>query len=240
MEMGLAHLWSQMSFLPRAVVIILLFLSIWSMYVMIERTLVYRKARKESLEFAKKASVLFAQDRPEEVIELARKSKWSYVARVTKAGSDSDGLRKDEHAGVGHDSIEAGERAIEREALMTSAEMKKGLGNLATISTTAPFIGLFGTVIGIITAFPGMALTGWAVSRRVRRYRRGPRRHGARPLRGRSRGVDVQLLPQGKLERFNVEMSNSASQLIDFFIKKQAGTPTRPPAGRRIRRVRAE
>src|ERR1700724_624737 len=50
--------------------------------------------------------------------------------------------------------------AIERETLMTTAEMKKGLGNLATISTTAPFVGLFGTVAGIIHAFQGMALSG--------------------------------------------------------------------------------
>ena len=49
MEMGLAHLWSQMSILPRSVVIILLLMSIWSLYVTIERMLVYRKAKKQSL-----------------------------------------------------------------------------------------------------------------------------------------------------------------------------------------------
>ena len=86
MEMGLAHLWAQMSILPRAVVIILLLMSIWSLYVTIERALVYRKAKKQSLAFAKQSSVLFAQDRAQEALDLARKQKWSHLARVTQAG----------------------------------------------------------------------------------------------------------------------------------------------------------
>ncbi len=56
--------------------------------------------------------------------------------------------------------VEAASRAIERATLLTTSDFKKGIGSLATIATTAPFIGLFGTVIGIINAFRGMALTG--------------------------------------------------------------------------------
>ena len=120
------------------------------------------------------------------------------------------------------DLVDSGKRAIEREALMTTAEMKKGLGNLATISTTAPFIGLFGTVIGIITAFQGMALTGsgglGAVSAGI-----------AEALGATALGLFVAVPAVwmynyflNKIDRFNVEMSNSSSQLIDFFIKNEA------------------
>ena len=73
MEMGLAHLWAQMSILPRSVVIILLLMSIWSLYVTIERFLVYRKANKQSLAYLKQASVLLSQDRAQEALDLARK-----------------------------------------------------------------------------------------------------------------------------------------------------------------------
>jgi biopolymer transport protein ExbB/biopolymer transport protein TolQ len=99
--------------------------------------------------------------------------------------------------------------------------MKKGLGNLATISTTAPFVGLFGTVIGIINAFRGMATTGsggiGAVSAGI-----------AEALVATALGLGVAIPAAwmfnyftGRIERLQVEMSNSASELIDFFMKKR-------------------
>ena len=126
--------------------------------------------------------------------------------------------------------IEAAERAIEREALMTTADMKKGLSGLATIGTTAPFIGLFGTVIGIINAFRGMALTGSggiaAVSAGI-----------AEALVTTALGLFVAIpavwlfnIFMNKIERFQVEMSNSASELIDYFIKRRGAGSTCPCA----------
>jgi biopolymer transport protein ExbB len=100
--------------------------------------------------------------------------------------------------------------------------MKKGLGNLATISTTAPFVGLFGTVVGIINAFRGMALSGsgglGAVSAGI-----------AEALATTALGLFVAVPAVwmynyflNKIERFQVEMSNSSSQLVDYFIKNEA------------------
>ena len=117
--------------------------------------------------------------------------------------------------------IEAAERAIERETLVTTADMKKGLSGLATIGTTAPFIGLFGTVIGIINAFRGMALTGSggiaAVSTGI-----------AEALVTTALGLFVAIpavwmfnIFMNKIERFQVEMSNSSNELIDYFIKRR-------------------
>src|SRR5690606_28459179 len=85
----------------------------------------------------------------------------SHLARVTRAGLIEFQLDKATGASLsGEDKVEAGRRAIERETLITQSDLKRGIGTLATIATTAPFIGLFGTVIGIINAFRGMALTG--------------------------------------------------------------------------------
>ena len=120
------------------------------------------------------------------------------------------------------DVVESGKRALDRETLMTTAEMKKGLGNLATISTTAPFVGLFGTVAGIIHAFQGMAISGsgglGAVSAGI-----------AEALVTTAFGLFVAIPAVwlynyflNKVERFQVEMSNSSSQLIDYFIKNEA------------------
>jgi len=102
---------------------------------------------------------------------------------------------------------------------MTTAEMKKGLGNLATISTTAPFVGLFGTVAGIIHAFQGMAITGsgglGAVSAGI-----------AEALVTTAFGLFVAIPAvwlynyfTTKIDFLSVEMTYTSKELIDYLIK---------------------
>jgi biopolymer transport protein ExbB/biopolymer transport protein TolQ len=227
-----------MTVLAKGVVITLILLSIWSLYVTIERLIVYRKAGTQSLAFMKQAATLLAQDRPKEVLDAARKAKWSHVARVMHAGLIQFDLEKTLGATTGHDSIEAAARAIERVTLLTYAELKKGVGGLATIATTAPFIGLFGTVIGIMNAFAGMAKTGSggiaAVSGGI-----------AEALVTTALGLFVAIPAAwmfnyftNALERFQVEMTNGSSELLDFFIKKQGGTVGVRQQDAGVRRVR--
>jgi biopolymer transport protein ExbB/TolQ len=223
MEMGPIQLWQQMTWLAKGVAITLILLSIWSLYVTIERLIAFSRAKKQSLEFAKKVTPLLSKDQPAEAVEVARKYKASHLARVTRAGLIE--FLYDQTANpnpvAGHDVIEAAKRAIERETLVVYNDFKKGVASLATIATTAPFIGLFGTVIGIINAFRGMALSGsggiGAVSAGI-----------AEALVTTALGLFVAIPAAwlfnyftNTLERFQVEMSNSSSELIDFFIKKQ-------------------
>jgi biopolymer transport protein ExbB/biopolymer transport protein TolQ len=224
MEMGIGHLWAQMSWIAKVVVFIMVLMSVWSLYVTIERWLTYRKAKKESLTFAKQVTQLLAQDRVPDAIDASRKFKSSHLARVTRAGLIEFQHIDSKPGGLsGEDVVEAARRAIERETLVTYSDFKKGTGSLATIATTAPFVGLFGTVIGIINAFRGMALTGSggiaAVSAGI-----------AEALVTTAFGLGVAIPAAwmfnhftNTLERFNVEMTNSASELIDFFIKKHGG-----------------
>ena len=162
MEFGPAHLWESMGFIARAVVIVLFFQSIYSLYVTIERWLFFRKAKKQSLDFAKQATAALAKDNVQGAIDLAKKYTASHLARVTRAGLVEFQLDAARGSGglSGEDLVEAGRRAIERETLITHSDFKKGIGNLATIATTAPFVGLFGTVVGIINAFRSMASSG--------------------------------------------------------------------------------
>ena len=223
MEFGPLHLWEQMTPIAKGVVIALILLSIWSLYVTIERVLAFRKAKKQSLEFAKLVTQMLAKDRISDAIDGARKYGWSHLARVCQAGLIQFNLEEAQHQLAGHDVVEAARRAIERETLITYSDFKKGVGSLATIATTAPFIGLFGTVIGIINAFRGMAMTGsggiGAVSAGI-----------AEALVTTALGLFVAIPAAwmfnhftNTLERFQVEMSNSSSELVDFFIKKHGG-----------------
>jgi len=224
MDFGPVALWQSMGMIARAVTLLLLVMSVYSLTVAVERALTYRKAKKESLDFARQVTQFLKQNRPQDAIAAARKYKNSHLAKVVAAGLLEFQNESQLSPLTGEDVIEAARRAIERTSLITTADFKRGTGGLATFGATAPFVGLFGTVIGIINAFKGMALTGsggiGAVSAGI-----------AEALVTTAFGLFVAIpavwlynyLSQ-KIERFQVEMSNSSSELIDFFIKQAGGT----------------
>lgn len=221
---SLVGMWNAATPVGKAVFVILALMSAWSLTIAIERLWRFQKAKKESLQVALGITPLLKQHKLEEAIRFANDKKFrhSHLARVLSAGLTEFQYETTQELPEDFDLVDAGKRAIEREALMTSAELKKGLGNLATISTTAPFIGLFGTVVGIIGAFQGMAISGsgglGAVSAGI-----------AEALGATALGLFVAVPAVwlynyflNKVERFQVEMSNSGSQLIDYFIKNEA------------------
>ncbi len=222
MDMSAQALWQTMGPTAKAVFVLLAFLSIYSLGVSLERWWNYKKARQQSVKFALEIGQLLKGEKLKEAIDLAKKYKFSHVAKVVSAGLLE--FAYEAHGGSisGHDVVAAAERAIERATMMTVADFKKGLGGLATIATTAPFIGLFGTVVGIINAFRGMAASGagglGSVSAGI-----------AEALVTTALGLFVAIPAVwlynyflNKIERFQVEMSNSASELVDYFIKRQA------------------
>ena len=220
--LDLAEILRNMSGIGLSVMVVLLLCSIWSVYVCIERIMFFRKAKQQSLVFAKQVTQYLAQDRVSDAIEASRKYKQSHLARVTRAGLIEFQLVDSKPGALsGADVVEAARRAIERETLITFSDFKKGTGSLATIATTAPFIGLLGTVIGIIAAFHGMATSGsggiGTVSQGI-----------SEALVATALGLLVAIPAAwmynyftNVLERFQVEMSNSASELLDYFVKKQ-------------------
>ncbi|HYI08530.1 MAG TPA: MotA/TolQ/ExbB proton channel family protein [Thermoanaerobaculia bacterium] len=228
-QFSIMGMWSAATPIGKGVIIVLLIMSIWSLTIAVERTWRFSQAKKQSLQLALGITPLLKQHKLGEAISFAKDKRFrhSHLARVLAAGLTEFQYEASQDLPEGFDIVDSGKRAIEREALMTSAEMKKGLGNLATISTTAPFIGLFGTVIGIIGAFQGMALSGsgglGAVSAGI-----------AEALAATALGLFVAVPAVwmynyflNKIERFNVEMSNSSSQLIDYFMKNEARAKAR-------------
>jgi len=232
MEFGLVGLWTSMGMIAKLVVIILVILSIYSLTLSGERWWRYRQAKTQSLQFALLTTQYLKQDRPQDAIAASKKFKQSHLAKVVAAGLLEFMVEEQNSPLTGYDVIEAARRAIERATLMTTADFKRGLGGLATIGATAPFIGLFGTVVGIINAFRGMAITGsgglGAVSAGI-----------AEALVTTAVGLFVAIPAVwlynyllNQVERFQVEMANSSSELIDFFIKKHGGSDALGSAAR--------
>jgi biopolymer transport protein ExbB len=221
MDLNPLVLWEQMTILNKGVIIILICLSVWSLYVCVERLIVFRKARRQSLLFARQATEHLKNDRAQAAIDVAMKYPQSHLARVVSAGLQSFQFESQTSPLSEVEIVEAATRAVERATLLTTSDMKRGIGSLATIATITPFIGLFGTVIGIINAFHGMALTGsggiGAVSAGI-----------AEALVATAFGLGVAIPAAwmfhyftNVLERLQIEMSNSSSELVDFFMKRQ-------------------
>jgi biopolymer transport protein ExbB/biopolymer transport protein TolQ len=144
------------------------------------------------------------------------------LAKVVGAGlSEYQFQQEGGGASLGReDLLDTVRRAIQRSSALTQNDLKKGVASLATIGSTAPFVGLLGTVVGIINAFVGIAATGsggiGAVSAGI-----------AEALVETALGLVVAIPAvwfynylTGELEYFTVEMDNSSSELIDYLIKK--------------------
>src|SRR5256886_14040298 len=152
----LRSMWSNMGFAARAVVILLALMSAWSSGVVIDRYIAFSQARKRSREFAPAVGGCLKEGKIEDAISVAEQNKRSHLAKVVEAGLQEFRAHTVSREIAG-EQIESSRRACERAEAIVNAELKRGLSGLATIGATAPFVGLFGTTVGIINAFKGMS-----------------------------------------------------------------------------------
>lgn len=203
-----------------SVVVVLLIMSVYSIAIMVERYLTYSAAKKQSREFAPRVAQALKNDRIEEAINISDKHRKSHLAMVVSSGLQE--FRAHEQSSeISGDEIEASKRALQRAIAIKTAEFKRGLSGLATIGSTAPFVGLFGTVFGIINAFRGMKN---AESAGISAVAGGISEALFTTALGLLVAVPAVWLFNyftGKVDGFVVEMDNSASELVDYFIKNR-------------------
>ncbi len=203
------------------VIITLMVQSVYMIAVGIERILTYNKAKQQSRQYAPKVAQALKNSNIDEAINISDKHKDSHLAMVVSSGLKEFAAHQG-NADISSDEMQASERALERAIAVKTAELKRGLGGLATVGSTAPFVGLFGTVVGIIGAFQalktdqnaGISVVGGAISE---------------ALIATAFGILVAVPAvwlfnyfTNKVTNFAVEMENSASELVDYFIKQRA------------------
>jgi biopolymer transport protein ExbB/biopolymer transport protein TolQ len=215
----LRSMWNQMGWMAKAVVIILFIMSAYSIGVMIDRLILYNAARKQSRLFAPAVAGALREGKLDEAIKIADRYKKSHLAKVVVAGLQE--FRAHELSSeIPGEIIEASSRALERAQAIVRSELDRGVSGLATIGSSAPFVGLFGTVVGIINAFKGISTeksTGLgAVAGGI-----------SEALVATAIGLFVAIPAvwmfnyfNERLKAFDVEMSNSSSELVDYFIKR--------------------
>ena len=159
MNVSLLEMWNQMGLFAKSIIAVLAIMSIWSLTIMFQKYFAIRAAQAETRRFAPEFSQFLDEDNLTEAINLAQGYKKSHVARVLgNSLEEVKPLITDGSVTVA--DINSAERAVEREMLMTIVDQKRGLGVLATVGSTAPFVGLLGTTMGIVNAFQGMASSG--------------------------------------------------------------------------------
>jgi len=219
----LIAMWSQMGWVAKGVAFILFFMSMWSFGVAIERIYTFSQARSQSKLFAPQVAKHLKDGRLKEAIALSSSKtyRYSHLAKVVLAGLQEYQFQQESGGGLSReDLMDTVRRSIQRAAALTASDLKKGVAALATIGSTAPFVGLLGTVVGVITAFQGIAASGsggiGAVSAGI-----------AEALVETALGLVVAIPAvwfynylTGRVEYFNVEMDNSSSELVDYFIRK--------------------
>jgi biopolymer transport protein ExbB len=220
-RMDLKELWEHMGWPARSIAIILFVMSAWSIGVMLDRWLTFRAARVQSRQFAPMVAGALREGKLDEAIRVAERNKKSHLAKVVTAGLH-EFRAHEQMQQVPMDKIEASRRALERAAAITHTELERGLSGLATIGSTAPFVGLLGTVIGIIDAFQaihgsnttGMTAVAGGISEAL-----------VTTALGLTVAIPAVMMFNyftSKIKAFDVEMDNSSSELVDYFLRQSA------------------
>lgn len=221
--MDLLELWEQMGWSVKALMGVLAIMSMWSVGVFFERLFTFSQAGKQSKTFAPQVAKHLKDGKMKDAIAVSgsKNYKYSHLAKVVQAGLQEYQFQQDTGVSLAKDDVvDSIRRAIARASALTSGDMKKGMGALATIGSTAVFVGLLATTLGVINAFQGIAATGsgglGAVSGGI-----------SEALVGTAIGLFVAIPAvwffnylTGRLEHFTTEMDNSSSELVDYFIKK--------------------
>jgi len=221
--MDFLELWEQMGVSVKLLMGVLALMSMASVGVYFERLFTYTQATAQSKTFAPAVAKHLKDGKLKEAIRMAgtKNYRYSHLGKVVAAGLQEYQFQQDTGVAMSKDDVvDSVRRSIQRATALTATDLKKGMGILATIGSTAVFVGLLATTLGVINAFQGIAATGsgglGAVSGGI-----------SEALVGTAIGLFVAIPAvwffnhlTGRLEYYNVEMDNSSSELVDYFIKK--------------------
>jgi biopolymer transport protein ExbB len=159
MAFDLGHIWASMSLMSKIVALVLFVYGVIVIGVTVERLIALGRSAAQSRVFARSAGKLIEEWNPDGLVQLAERHQQSALARVFAAVTRRfDRGMHDLESGVSPVDLARNEAVRQKEQV--GHELRRGLGILASIGSTAPFVGLLGTVLGIIAAFQGIAATG--------------------------------------------------------------------------------
>jgi len=226
MDFSLVGMWKSMGLPARLVVITLAIMSVYSLSVMAERLFSYSRAKDQSRKYAEKLRDLLPGHQMIDAAQMASTMKYGHIPRVLGAGISEynrgrEALRSAGPHDVGSfDLVEAINRALDRATLRVMADLRRGLSGLATVASSSPFVGLLGTVLGIITAFQLMATSG---SGGLASVSAGISEALITTAFGRLVAIPALMMYNyltNRVEEMSVDIADASNELVDFFLKE--------------------
>lgn len=225
-DFSLTGMWEQMGFFAKAVLIALVVMFLIALAIIIERYRAYGRAKKQSISYIMRLRSYLEKREMQEAVAAVDTHADSPVAKVVGAGLKEyleglEALREEGPDDVGDfDIVDAVNRQMERAKERETANLKRGHTWLATTGSTAPFVGLLGTVVGIINSFQGLAGDGGgglgAVSGGI-----------SEALVATAVGLLVAIPAvmfynafAARVESYQIDMNDVASELIAFVLKE--------------------
>jgi biopolymer transport protein ExbB len=220
MGVDILALWGHAGPFARGVVFVMIIMSLMSFTVAFKKLWYFYKSTSATRKFAPQFSRAIQEEQLDQAIALAEKNKASHVARVLGGALGEVKPLLRDRATITAADINSAERAIERQMLLELTDFKRGLGIMATVGSTAPFVGLLGTCMGIVASFEAMSSQG-----------------ASGGLAGIAGGIAEALITTAlgllvaipavwsynyfttKIEYLTAEMTHSSKELIDYLIK---------------------
>jgi biopolymer transport protein ExbB len=214
-----------MSIIVKIITVMMLAMSVYMFYIIAERLLTYRAASDQSIRYVQALGDYLRQHKVNEALNAARSMQKSPVAKVMESGLTAllqgrEALKTEGPEDVGDfDLVDSVNRALERVKERETSNLRKGLAFLATTASATPFIGLLGTVIGILGTF--QLLRGGTVS--INEI--GPKISEA--LVSTALGLGVAIIAAmafnfftSRVEQYVIDMNDVSSEFIDYVLRE--------------------
>jgi biopolymer transport protein ExbB/TolQ len=225
MGLDLVELWEHMSVVVKIITVMMILMSVFMFYVIAERLLTYRAASDQSIRYVQALGEYLRQHKVNEALNAARGAGKSPVAKVMESGLGAllqgrEALTQKGPDDVGDfDLVDSVNRALERVKERETSNLRRGLAYLGTTASATPFIGLLGTVIGILGTFQ-MLKGGTVTINEI-----GPKISEA--LVSTALGLGVAIIAAmsfnfftARVEQFVIDMNDVSSEFIDYVLRE--------------------
>lgn len=225
MGLDLTELWENMSIIVKIITVMMIGMSVFMFYIITERLLTFRAASNQSIRYVQALGEHLRNHKVTEALANARQMSKSPVAKVMEQGlaamlQGREALRTEGPDDVGDfDLVDSVNRALERVKERETSNLRKGLPYLGTVASATPFIGLLGTVIGILGTF--QLLKGGTVTITTI----GPKISEA--LVSTALGLAVAIIAAmafnfftARVEQYVIDMNDVSSEFIDYVLRE--------------------
>jgi biopolymer transport protein ExbB/TolQ len=225
MGIDLVEIWEHMSIIVKIITIGMVAMSVFMFYIIAERLLTYRAASDQSIRYVQALGEYLRQHKVDEALRAAQSMSKSPVAKVMESGLQAliqgrQALKTEGPDDVGNfDLVDSVNRALERVKERETSNLRKGLAYLGTTAAATPFIGLLGTVIGILGTF--QLLRGGTVT--INEI--GPKISEA--LVSTAIGLGVAIIAAmafnfftSRVEQYVIDMNDVSSEFIDYVLRE--------------------